>query len=699
MILLIPPELHTTILTYLRATDLSALQQTCPTFNNRSLIQKIIHNFANHVYPPELTKGFDTPAIGGAITTTANRQTSSTSSSTTNDGNYHHDAYHTYKSLRNMEMLVVARVLSRPEPPLRERGNGCFYVSKSWCKTALKWLEVQEEQRKQREIQRQQQQEHQHQRQLEEEEEERRRNANVNGVMVKSGSGSGKKHQQHRNNRHNHHQSSTKKQNKRTKKQERKLNRKLSDTLPPWADVNHDITCEHRGLKYCGGSSSRSSRAKRRLMDKQAWKIIKALYPDGVQLSTVEGECIQCMMEVEAEKRNQDMKKQKEMEKRKEPLNCPLVRHIYSRNRGVPKDCLVVSQGQEQQHRNTIGKKGPCFRDGSICPLKPGIYCILPRAWCHKWRKYIKTGEGGRPCSPDTSSCLCDAHRLPLIPPHLESFLYGETSTLLGTGSDLTNSARTSLGRNDETGITPPSLSSQSNVVTMQDYSSPPPRSLSTRSSSVTSTTASLPQGYSRLDQRLGGNTRLRSTPTLSSSSSSSSFIPQYDNQTISTLRASGLSEAEIQLQHLAMVQIEEEQRRDEQQRLLQEQHQQVATLRHEAASQGNQQQHGHHDDIMLSPEDVRANLNAKLDRENKVVVEILTDEEFMALEKWWPEIHCSYALKFAILESDNVNGGGMDIVWTTPPCRDCDASGYSNHDIVVRNRCRTNATPKKKKK
>ena len=57
---------------------------------------------------------------------------------------------YTYEMLRNMEMLVVARVLSRPEPPLHARSSA-FYVSKSWCRAALRWLEVQEEEQKERE--------------------------------------------------------------------------------------------------------------------------------------------------------------------------------------------------------------------------------------------------------------------------------------------------------------------------------------------------------------------------------------------------------------------------------------------------------------------------------------------------------------------------------------------------------------------
>ena len=95
-----------------------------------------------------------------------------------------------------------------------------------------------------------------------------------------------------------------------------------------------------------------------------------------------------------------------------------------------------------------------------------------------------------------------------------------------------------------------------------------------------------------------------------------------------------------------------------------------------------------------------RAEINAQLDRENYVVVEILTDEEFTALEKWWPEIHSSYALRFAVTTThnhksnnnydDERNAGLAEIVWTTPPCRECDTSGiFQNHHLVVRNRNR----------
>ena len=47
----------------------------------------------------------------------------------------------------------------------------------------------------------------------------------------------------------------------------------------------------------------------------------------------------------------------------------------------------------------------------------------------------MKSGEGGisaeRYSAPDSGALLCDMHRLILLPPHLESFLFGESEHLL----------------------------------------------------------------------------------------------------------------------------------------------------------------------------------------------------------------------------------------------------------------------------
>ena len=44
-----PRELHLNILTYLRATDLSAIQRTCSCFNKRDMINAVVDHAANEV--------------------------------------------------------------------------------------------------------------------------------------------------------------------------------------------------------------------------------------------------------------------------------------------------------------------------------------------------------------------------------------------------------------------------------------------------------------------------------------------------------------------------------------------------------------------------------------------------------------------------------------------------------------------------
>ncbi len=193
----------------------------------------------------------------------------------------------------------------------------------------------------------------------------------------------------------------------------------------------------------------------------------------------------------------------------------------------------------------------------------------------------------------------------------------------------------------------------------------------STPSSQQVTSPIALPVGFAPVSRQLGARTR----PTSSNTTNSS-----LGNQSIQALRSvSGISEAELQLQRLAMLQIEETSQNTQQQDVAR-----LPNARRLATP--------------MSPEEERSRINEQLDRENRVVVEILTDEEMEALERWWPGIHSCYALKFVIVELDL---GTTDIVWTTDPCRDCDASGRcSDLDFVARNRCRAwaNNTPQKKK-
>ena len=445
---------------------------------------------------------------------------------------------YTYEMLRNMEMLVVARVLSRPEPPLHERSSA-FYVSKSWCRAALRWLEVQEEERKDRE--------------------ERHRVAEEAKAACATPTKRGKKSP--------HPGSSGKK--KLSRKQQRQRDRKKSDAMPPWSNINTDLVCEHGDLMRC---SSKSARARRRVMDKQAWKVLKRLYPDSIQLDASVGStgCLLCAAEAETAKKAELDRKEEEKTERRKPLSCPLVRGFYTRgSKGYPADSLVTSKDESKLGEN-----------GFQCPLKPGVYSALPRSWCHRFRKYIKTGEGGFPPAPDASEVLCEAHNFPLVPPHLESFLHGEASSLLGGNNAVAVERRASLPRQN--------------------------------------------------------------------------IRAQADNDTLLSLRAAGLSELDIHAQRVAMAGLEESMQRVN-----------IAGM----------------DD-----DSTRQFTNEQLDRENRVVVEILTDEEITALEKWWPRLHGFYALKFAIVE-DSSTLSGTDILWSTPPCRACDPSSRATEDFSVRNR------------
>ena len=132
---------------------------------------------------------------------------------------------YTYEMLRNMEMLVVARVLSRPEPPVHERDT-CFYVSKSWCRAALRWLEVQEEEWK--------------------ESAERRRFAEeaklaaVAAAAVAGFCGTPKGKGKHNHSRKSPHPGSSGKK-KLSRKEQRQRDRRMSDAMPPWSNINNDI--------------------------------------------------------------------------------------------------------------------------------------------------------------------------------------------------------------------------------------------------------------------------------------------------------------------------------------------------------------------------------------------------------------------------------------------------------------------------
>lgn len=513
-------------LTFLRAYDLAALQQTCTFFRNPELVHSVVVHFAESIYPEEFTKGFSQEPTTTATATTAGssgnvaatkskekKAPPSTGKASSPTPLPPKPELYTFEHLRNMEILVVARVLNSPEP-----ADG-FFVSKSWCKTALLWLETQQEPRRPQ-------------------------------------------------------------KKKLSKKKQRMRDRKLSDASPPWPDANIDIMCEHRNLQRC--SNSKSARARRRLLDRQAWKILKKLYPDSTQLCSAVGECLQCTVEAETAKKSETDRLEQEKLHRKRPLANEDIRRFYTRRTGVP--------------TQAVSETTP----SGACPLVPGKYYILPRAWCYSWRRYMKTGEGGGPPPPpDAAALLCHAHRLALLPPHLEAYLRGDSAELLA--------------------VKPTAV-----VEDAPGLAAAPVANLAAAAPPV--------------------------------------FVPGQgpDPEVLEAMREAGYQSSPLQLgRQLSLLREMEEIRR-------------VPPPPPAAPGAG---------DVPTTPV---ASRNELLDRENHQVVEILTEDEYLALQKEWPTTGQGFGLSFAIDEDTR-----QPVFLTTQLCRECDATGRS-HQLHIKNRRRS---------
>jgi hypothetical protein len=601
----------------LRAYDLSALNQTCTFYGNRDLVHAVIAHFADEIYPSQWTNGFAVACVSTAtVTTTATAAdsttpggggkkaetvalkpaplTASSSTSGTTTSSEQKPLLYTFQHLRNMELLVVARVLNSPEPS----GNG-FFVSKSWCKTALKWLEVQ--QQEQQELQRQQ------------------------------------------------HASAKNSNKKLSKKKQRLRNRKLSDAHPPWPNANSDLLCEHDQLQRC--SNGKSARARRRLLDKQAWKILKKLYPDSTPIDSVVGECLQCRAEAETTKKNAERHAAlMKLERQGPVLDNALLRNFYLRRNGVPSQALVTAANHESSSTKSpppvvAAAAAACLQeedDSNCCPLKEGSYFVLPRAWCYAWRRYIKTGElptlPSSPCSnsmsssppPDASCLLCHKHRLALLPPHLEAYLYGELAEL----------------------IDPPP---------------PPPLSVVGRVAGVVQET-----GESSIIIHLP-LARAAAVAAPGHDSDDRIIVPGQgpDPEALQAMRLAGLNDVEVSRQLSLLQQFQDQRRAAAAAAVLEQQEESVAS----AAAR-------------------RRLHNDRLDRENHTVVEIVTAREYACLEDLWNNNKSggggtctSRAVGFQL--AFDVDSHGCVRFLTTTPCRACDATGrngnsaagYHHHD------------------
>ena len=145
-------------------------------------------------------------------------------------------------------------------------------------------------------------------------------------------------------------------------------------------------------------------------------------------------------------------------------------------------------------------------------------------------------------------------------------------------------------------------------------------------------------------------------SPVLASVAAASVAVPRspvgvqpiLDAETINALVAAGISRAEAATQRMAMMRLEDER---------QQQRANGLTDQRESSS-------------------VSCN-NELLDRENHVVTELVTHEEWLSLQEtgcWRTQIS-AYSMCVTV-DNDNKNGSSSNFAVSTLPCRECDPTG-----------------------
>jgi hypothetical protein len=247
-----------------------------------------------------------------------------------------------------------------------------------------------------------------------------------------------------------------------------------SEQLPPWPDCNAEIVCEHGFLS----PKVAAPRSKRVLVDRSAWRAIALRFPLSTKLkASVAAEC-RCCARLVAD-RAEFLRAQKASAERERVLRNREVDecagdapgHWWARPRAAPPAPAptaaaappppppresaapqalaaaldrAASAGPSGLLRGLLSKERarrglPHHRlaaPGPGAPLTPGKYHLVPRPWLRRWRRSLKVAASKRPGPPNTADCLCAAHGLPVVPPHVRAFLRGDEAELLPRGGD-----------------------------------------------------------------------------------------------------------------------------------------------------------------------------------------------------------------------------------------------------------------------
>ena len=192
--------------------------------------------------------------------------------------------------------------------------------------------------------------------------------------------------------------------------------RRGSDALPPWPNINSEITCEHNQL-----SLQKNIRAKRKIITSRSWKVLRRFYPrsNEFRVSSLVQECAIFSCNDSAARLQEELRLRREKEMRQRSV--PTALHaLLMRKTGVPSSaCAAVTRS----NRDNQSRKQQ--------PLVPGIYHLLPREWLRAWRQYLNDPTVASLPLLDCTSLLCIAHGLLVIPPHVEEYLNGTRKSLL----------------------------------------------------------------------------------------------------------------------------------------------------------------------------------------------------------------------------------------------------------------------------
>ena len=220
--------------------------------------------------------------------------------------------------------------------------------------------------------------------------------------------------------------------------------RRGSDALPPWPSMTTDIICCHGKL-----SLSKGSGAKRRIIDKSSWNLLRKFYPIGSAFSIKCQDCDICTKEFLEFKSIQAEKKEDLIEKRRYSSSFNIqLDNLLKRKNGFPVHFLVKdyssSERLDEMNNDAVGQSDNINTEVVLSnyfnrqPLLPGLYNIVPRYWLKVWRNLYKDVNSEPLPVLDYTTLMCRHHGHLIVPSHLEDFLLGIKKTLfssLGTST------------------------------------------------------------------------------------------------------------------------------------------------------------------------------------------------------------------------------------------------------------------------